>query len=84
MTIGMLSGEKSSRFSKRLHAEGVSLQDDFGPFVFGVIDARKAVVRTDGIPAYLPLEELGVAHDRQVQGVVDHVETEFAGHSGGS
>lgn len=31
--------------------EGVSFEEDLGPFVRGVIDARRATVRTDGFPA---------------------------------
>ncbi len=32
------------------------------------IDAREAAVRTDGFASYLPLEQVGIHHDRQVQG----------------
>ncbi len=48
--------------------EGVSFEEDLGPFVRGVIDARRATVRTDGFSAYLGLEAQGVRHDRRVQG----------------
>lgn len=48
--------------------DGVSFERDLGPFLRGVIDASEAVVRTDGFRGYLPLEEAGVAHDRQIQG----------------
>jgi transposase-like protein len=48
--------------------EGVPFENDLGPFVRGVIDASEAVVRTDGFPSYRPPAEVGVAHDRQVQG----------------
>jgi transposase-like protein len=48
--------------------EGVTFEEDLGPFVRGVIDARRATVRTDGFPAYFGLEAVGVRHDRKVQG----------------
>ena len=49
--------------------EGVRFEEDLGPFLRGAIDAHEAVVRTDGFAGYLPLEEAGIAHDRQVQGL---------------
>jgi transposase-like protein len=48
--------------------EGVSFEEDLGPFLRGAIDADQAAVRTDGFAGYLPLEEAGIAHDRHVQG----------------
>jgi hypothetical protein len=48
--------------------ERVRFAEDLGPFVRGVIDARRATVRTDGFPAYLALGEVGVRHDRRLQG----------------
>jgi hypothetical protein len=48
--------------------EGVSFEQDLGPFIRGAIDADQAVVCTDGFLGYLPLEEVGVAHDRHIQG----------------
>ena len=48
--------------------EGVTFEDDIGPFLRGAIDAREAAVRTDGFASYLPLEQVGIHHDRQVQG----------------
>ncbi len=48
--------------------EGVTFEDDIGPFLRGAIDAREAAVRTDGFASYLPLERVGIHHDRQVQG----------------
>jgi hypothetical protein len=48
--------------------EGVTFEDDLGPFVRGVIDAERATVRTDGFASYLPLSRVGVRHDRRVQG----------------
>lgn len=48
--------------------EGVSFEEDLGPFLRGAIDADKAAVRTDGFAGYLPLEEAGITHDRHVQG----------------
>ena len=48
--------------------EGITFEDDVGPFVRGAIDARRAVVRTDGLRSYQPLPEVGVRHDRRVQG----------------
>jgi transposase-like protein len=48
--------------------EGVTFEEDLGPFVRGVIDARRTTVRTDGFPAYFGLEAVGVRHDRKVQG----------------
>jgi hypothetical protein len=49
--------------------QGVDFEDNLGPFLRGVIDGHEAVVRTDGFRGYLPLEEVGVAHDRQIQGL---------------
>ncbi len=49
--------------------EGVSFEDDLGPFVRGSIDARRATVRTDGFYGYLPLQRVGVRHDRRIQGL---------------
>ena len=48
--------------------EGVSFEEDLGPFVRGVIDARRTTVRTDGFGGYLGLEKVGVSHDRCIQG----------------
>jgi hypothetical protein len=48
--------------------EGVSFEDDLGPFVRGAIDARRATVRTDGFSAYFGLEAQGVRHDRRGSG----------------
>lgn len=48
--------------------EGITFEDDLGPFVRGVIDARRATVRTDGLKSYLPLGEAGVRHERHIQG----------------
>jgi hypothetical protein len=48
--------------------EGVSFERDLGPFLRGAIDARKAVVRTDGFYGYVPLGSVGVAQERHVQG----------------
>ena len=47
---------------------GVRFQEDLAPFVQGVIDAERATVRTDGFPAYFGLPELGIRHDRRIQG----------------
>ena len=47
--------------------EGITFEDDIGPFVRGMIDARRAVVRTDGLRSYQPLPEVGVRHDRRLQ-----------------
>ncbi len=49
--------------------EGVTFEDDLGPFLRGAIDANHAAIRTDGFAGYLPLEEVGIPHDRQVQGL---------------
>ena len=48
--------------------EGVTFEDDLGPFLRGAIDANEAAIRTDGFAGYRPLEEVGITHDRQVQG----------------
>ncbi len=48
--------------------EGISFEDDLGPFLRGAIDAHEAAIRTDGYAGYRPLAELGIVHDRQVQG----------------
>lgn len=48
--------------------EGITFEEDLGPFVRGVIDARRATVRTDGLASYVPLQGVGVRHDRRVQG----------------
>lgn len=47
--------------------EGITFEDDIGPFVRGVIDARRATVRTDGLWSYRPLSKVGVRHDRRIQ-----------------
>ncbi len=49
--------------------EGVSFERDLGPFLRGAIDAREAAIRTDGFRGYLPLEEVGITHDRHIQGL---------------
>jgi transposase-like protein len=48
--------------------EGITFEDDIGPFVRGTIDADEAVVRTDGLRSYQPLKQAGVRHERRVQG----------------
>ncbi len=48
--------------------EGITFEEDLGPFVRGVIDVERATVRTDGLASYLPLSKVGVRHDRRVQG----------------
>ena len=48
--------------------EGMTFENDVGPFVRGMIDAAEAVVRTDGFRSYQPLRKVGVRHDRRVQG----------------
>jgi hypothetical protein len=48
--------------------EGTQFEQHIGPFVRGAIDAREAAIRADGLASYLPLAELGIAHDRHVQG----------------
>lgn len=48
--------------------EGITFENDVGPFVEGVIDIDKATVRTDGLASYIPLPKLGVTHDRRIQG----------------
>ena len=49
--------------------DGVTFERDLGPFVTRAIDIDRAVVRTDGFPAYRPLERTGVRHDARVQGL---------------
>ncbi len=48
--------------------EGITFEDDLGPFVRGVIDASQATVRSDGLASYRPLSRVGVRHERRVQG----------------
>ncbi len=48
--------------------QGVSFEEDLGPFIQGAVDARRAKVRTDGFPAYFRLKAEGIRHDRKVQG----------------
>ena len=48
--------------------EGVTFERDLGPFIRGVIDARRTTMRTDGFRGYWPLEAAGVHHDPRVQG----------------
>ena len=48
--------------------QGVSFERDLGPFLRGAIDARHAVVRTDGFYGYVPLESVGVSHERHIRG----------------
>ena len=43
-------------------------EEDLGPFVCGVIDARRAIVRIDGYAGYSGLDTAGVRHDRRIQG----------------
>lgn len=47
--------------------EGITFEDHIGPFVRGVIDARRATVRTDGLWSYRRLAGVGVRHDRRIQ-----------------
>ena len=49
--------------------DGVTFEHDLGPFVTGVIDVDRTVVRTDGFAAYRPLNRAGVRHERCVQGL---------------
>lgn len=48
--------------------ERLRFEEDLGPFVCGVVDARRAIVRTDGYAGYIGLEKAGVRHDRRIQG----------------
>lgn len=48
--------------------EGITFEEDLGPFVRGAIDAERTTVRTDGLASYRPLSSVGVRHDRWVQG----------------
>ena len=48
--------------------ERLRFEEDLGPFVCGVIDARRAIVRTDGYAGYIGLDAAGVRHDRRIQG----------------
>jgi transposase-like protein len=48
--------------------EGITFEDDVGPFVRGAIDAHEALVRTDGLRSYQPLRKAGIRHDRCVRG----------------
>jgi transposase-like protein len=47
--------------------EDVSFEEDLGPFLRGALDAQEAAVRTDGFFGYVPLEEVGITHDRHIQ-----------------
>jgi transposase-like protein len=48
--------------------QGLTFDNDLGPFVRGVIDAPRTTVRTDGFQGYRRLANVGVRHDRRVQG----------------
>jgi len=48
--------------------ERLRFEEDLGPFVCGVIDAHRAIVRTDGYAGYIGLDAAGVHHDRRIQG----------------
>jgi len=48
--------------------QGVTFQQDLGPFVQARIDPRRTTVRTDGFPVYLGLSAEGIRHDRKIQG----------------
>ena len=48
--------------------ERLRFEEDLGPFVRGVIDARRATVCTDGYAGYIGLQAAGVRHDRRIQG----------------
>ena len=48
--------------------QGLTFENDLGPFVRGVIDASRTTVRTDGFQGYRRLANVGVRHDRRVQG----------------
>ncbi len=48
--------------------EGVTFERDLGPFVRGVIDARRATLRSDGFGSYRSFPAVGVRLDRRVQG----------------
>jgi transposase-like protein len=49
--------------------KGISYERDIGPFVRGVIEARKTTVETDGLDSYRPLAKAGIRHKRRVQGL---------------
>ena len=49
-------------------AEGLTFENELDPFVRGVIDAPRTTVRTDGFQGYRRLANVGVRHDRRVQG----------------
>jgi transposase-like protein len=48
--------------------EGISFQDDLGPFLHQAIDAQRAIVRTDGLSTYRALPGAGYHHERRVEG----------------
>ncbi len=48
--------------------EGVTFERDLGPFIRGVIDARRTTMRTDAFRGYRPLEAAGVRHDPRIRG----------------
>jgi transposase-like protein len=45
-----------------------SFEHDLGPFVRGAIEAPRTTVRTDGLHGYLRLADVGIRHQRRVQG----------------
>ncbi len=48
--------------------QGLTFENDLGPFVRGAIDAPRTTVRTDGFQGYRRLAAVGIRHDRRVQG----------------
>jgi hypothetical protein len=48
--------------------EGLTFQNDLGPFVGHSVDAELATVRTDAFQGYGSLPKMGIAHERIVQG----------------
>jgi len=48
--------------------KGVSFERDLGPFVLGVIDARRTTLHTDGYSTYAHFPKVGVRTRQQIQG----------------
>jgi len=69
IVVGAVEQRRHSAGRARLAVvEGVTFERDIGPFVRGVIDATRTTVRTDGWQGYRRLSQVGVRHERLVQG----------------
>jgi transposase-like protein len=46
---------------------GLTFENDIGPFIRGVIDAKNTTLCTDGLASYLSLRAVGVRHEARIQ-----------------